>query len=448
VNVEQSKIDSLKGKSLRKDYNESSSSKMKTLIFPLLSTTKYQFNVRECATVLNRVITNYSSHFKHSSSTTYRLVVRQEQLQQDSSTLLSNCQNNVIVQNQNETIIDVLRRETTNNAQQEYFVCSEVSWRFLSACDWTDSLVNVDKSILSIKNEIKSADTGSVFPVEVNDNSELKKIGIEWILHVIGPNFNPNKPNCLNDDYVKGNELLSQAYDNLFKTFFRLVEQSDNTVTASQSQTRIIFGEFNPPPSRFGVTNNRSNWQDALIDVINDQHTETNKRKIFYADDACVVMYDAFPKSTVHLLCLTVQDIHNVRELTKQHLPLLYHINNVVQQIIQHLQKQFPHLKFKAGCHSIPSMSRLHIHINSCDFITDCMKNKKHYNSFNTEFYMDINKVIQQLEQHGKVHVDEKVAEQYIKGDMKCHICHQTFKQIPQLKSHISHCLKNQSKLR
>ena len=44
----------------------------------------------------------------------------------------------------------------------------------------------------------------------------------------------------------------------------------------------------------------------------------------------------------------------------------------------------------KVGLHSNPSMSHCHIHVLSRDMSSGCLKHKKHYNSFNTEFFVDL----------------------------------------------------------
>jgi aprataxin len=42
------------------------------------------------------------------------------------------------------------------------------------------------------------------------------------------------------------------------------------------------------------------------------------------------------------------------------------------------------------GVHTHPSMSNLHIHIVSRDMHSPCMKHRKHYNSFNTDFFVKL----------------------------------------------------------
>lgn len=44
----------------------------------------------------------------------------------------------------------------------------------------------------------------------------------------------------------------------------------------------------------------------------------------------------------------------------------------------------------RVGIHAHPSMSHLHIHVLSVDRFSESMKHRKHYNSFNTPFFIDV----------------------------------------------------------
>ena len=44
---------------------------------------------------------------------------------------------------------------------------------------------------------------------------------------------------------------------------------------------------------------------------------------------------------------------------------------------------------FRYGYHTIPSMLQLHLHVISCDFVSPCLKTKRHWNSFTTEFFIN-----------------------------------------------------------
>ncbi len=46
--------------------------------------------------------------------------------------------------------------------------------------------------------------------------------------------------------------------------------------------------------------------------------------------------------------------------------------------------------EIKAGAHTHPSMNHMHIHIMSREMHSPCMKHKKHYLSFNSSFFVDV----------------------------------------------------------
>ena len=43
-----------------------------------------------------------------------------------------------------------------------------------------------------------------------------------------------------------------------------------------------------------------------------------------------------------------------------------------------------------AGVHAHPSMDHLHIHVLSVDRYSECVRHRKHYNSFATPFFVDV----------------------------------------------------------
>lgn len=55
----------------------------------------------------------------------------------------------------------------------------------------------------------------------------------------------------------------------------------------------------------------------------------------------------------------------------------------------------------RAGVHSIPSMANLHVHVITQDFCLSRMKNKKHYNSFTTPFFVDFDSLEPKSEEDG-----------------------------------------------
>ena len=49
-----------------------------------------------------------------------------------------------------------------------------------------------------------TAACGKAYPVELPSSNSLRRTqGVRYVIHVLGPNMNPNKPECLNDDFEK-----------------------------------------------------------------------------------------------------------------------------------------------------------------------------------------------------------------------------------------------------
>ncbi|KAF2147873.1 histidine triad nucleotide-binding protein [Myriangium duriaei CBS 260.36] len=44
----------------------------------------------------------------------------------------------------------------------------------------------------------------------------------------------------------------------------------------------------------------------------------------------------------------------------------------------------------KVGIHAHPSMNHLHVHVIARDMVSDCMKHRKHYQTFNTPFFVPL----------------------------------------------------------
>ena len=95
---------------------------------------------------------------------------------------------------------------------------------------------------------------------------------------------------------------------------------------------------------------------------------------------------------------------------------------------------------YRIGFHAIPSMNQVHLHVISDDFDSDKLKNKKHWNSFTTEFFIKVPDYIRNIEEHGKVSFDKKYYEELTKSPLKCHKCSQQQSNLPKLKLHIKQC--------
>lgn len=88
--------------------------------------------------------------------------------------------------------------------------------------------------------------------------------------------------------------------------------------------------------------------------------------------------------------------------------------------------------EIKAGAHTHPSMTHMHIHVMSREMHSPCLKHKKHYLSFNSSFLVDVDEF--PLEEGSKrFHPGD-----WPNWDMKCWRCGENFKnKFARLKAHL-----------
>ncbi|XP_072373455.1 aprataxin isoform X1 [Scyliorhinus torazame] len=192
---------------------------------------------------------------------------------------------------------------------------------------------------------------------------------------------------------------------------------------SSNSMTRINSAEA------CGRNDFQGMWSQGLKVSMQDPKMQV------YKDDTVVVIRDKYPKARFHWLVLPWESIANLRAVKRDHLTLLQHMHQVGQKLVRECLDSDT-LKFRLGYHAIPSMSHVHLHVISQDFDSPCLKNKKHWNSFNTDYFLESEDVMKMVEQDGKVTVKDGMAE-LLKRPLVCHVCQQQQSTIPQLKDHL-----------
>ncbi|CAN9510375.1 unnamed protein product [Ophioblennius macclurei] len=183
-------------------------------------------------------------------------------------------------------------------------------------------------------------------------------------------------------------------------------------------------------PEKVTKTNeNVGHWSQGLKASMQDPKMQV------YKDDKVVVIKDKYPKARHHWLVLPWQSIPSLKALSSEHCDLVKHMQQVADKMIQQCPDQSS-LRFRKGYHAIPSMSHVHLHVISQDFDSPCLKNKKHWNSFTTDYFIESEDVIRMLETNGKVTVKEGASE-LLKQPLSCHVCHKEMSTIPALKVHL-----------
>lgn len=83
---------------------------------------------------------------------------------------------------------------------------------------------------------------------------------------------------------------------------------------------------------------------------------------------------------------------------------------------------------------------RSHLHLLSADFASECLKHKKHVNSFTTRFFVPPEAVARALENEGAALPPREHAsyEALLKSDMRCPATGAALKNMPALKLHLA----------
>ncbi|XP_045229290.2 aprataxin isoform X6 [Macaca fascicularis] len=170
-------------------------------------------------------------------------------------------------------------------------------------------------------------------------------------------------------------------------------------------------------------------WSQGLKISMQDRKMQV------YKDEQVVVIKDKYPKARYHWLVLPWTAISSLKAVTREHLELLKHMHTVGEKVIVDFAGSSK-LRFRLGYHAIPSMSHVHLHVISQDFDSPCLKNKKHWNSFNTEYFLESQAVIEMVQEAGRVTVRDGMPE-LLKLPLRCHECQQLLPSIPQLKEHL-----------
>lgn len=169
----------------------------------------------------------------------------------------------------------------------------------------------------------------------------------------------------------------------------------------------------------------RGVWRGALGEYI--EHPERFPSQVLRVTPNTVLLKDAFPKATIHLLLLPRSPAHYLlhphaaladpaflammraeaasaaelaaAELARQ-LGSFSATNRARDEALSKGAKdgeeeRLPpgrdyEKEIRVGTHAHPSMAHLHVHIISRDMRSERVKHKKHYNSFTTEFFVPL----------------------------------------------------------
>ncbi|KAL1888808.1 aprataxin-like protein [Ceratocystis pirilliformis] len=178
--------------------------------------------------------------------------------------------------------------------------------------------------------------------------------------------------------------------------------------------------------------------------------------KVAYHNKDVIAIHDKYPKSSVHMLLLSRCPDYNLQhpidalDDAEFRRIITAEVNRLRGLVAKELRRRFGAFSVAeaarraaldsdidltegqalpagrdwakdviVGIHAQPSMSHLHVHVMSRDMYSQHLKNKKHYNSFQTPFFIDIAD-FPLAEDDPRRHSSR---EGYLKKDYKCWRC-------------------------
>ncbi|XP_062095061.1 transcription factor bHLH140 isoform X2 [Humulus lupulus] len=453
-----------------------------TLAFPSISTSDFQFNHEKASAIIVEKVEEFLDRIGNARLVLVDLTHRSKIL----SLVKEKASKRNIDSNKFFTFVGDITRLYSQGGLRCNVIANAANWRLKPGGGGVNAAIfSAAGPALEVatKEQTNSLLPGNALVVSLPSNSPLfGQEGVTHVIHVLGPNMNPQRPNCLKNDYATGCKILRDAYTSLFEGFASIVRKlpqgSNDNLCSKQSeiQRRDETAPKNSEPKfrrdddhesdrskkykeshvENKVSNSRAgrihqsgessdrtatkawgSWAQALYHIA--KQPDNHKEVVLEMSDDIVVLNDLYPKARKHLLVLTrFESLEQLADAHEEHLPLLRKMHNVGLRWTETLLQEDASLIFRLGYHSAPSMRQLHLHVISQDFNSKHLKNKKHWNSFTTAFFRDSVDVMEEVSSHRKVRLGDD--EKLLSMELRCHRCRSAHPNIPRLKSHITSC--------
>lgn len=454
-----------------------------TLAFPSISTSDFQFNQEKASDVIVETVADFLCKFDNVKLILVDLSPKSNML----SLVKVKASKKMVDSNRFSTYSGDITRLYTEGGLQCNVIANTTNWRLKPGGGGVNAAIfsaGGEALEIATKEQAEAISPGSSVLVPVPNTSVLyQREGVTHVIHVLGPNMNPQRPNCLKDDYVKGCNILRDAYTSLFDNFVSITRIQkyqiecgrDSNPGPSESVNKFFEAIVEHTSKRESIPDSDSNkrsksnenlgslthgpnileiekqknertdhpvkrswgsWAQALHQVA--MHPEKHEGDVIEITDDYVVINDVYPKAKKHILVISrLPGLDCLSVIRRESLPMLKKMHDVGLKWAEKFSSHEPSLEFRLGYHSVPSMRQLHLHVISQDFDSTHLRNKKHWNSFNTLFFRDSIDALDEIEKNGLATIkDEKL----LSSELRCHRCKSAHPNIPKLKSHIATC--------
>ncbi|CAM6129922.1 unnamed protein product [Calypogeia fissa] len=453
-----------------------------TLAFPSISTSDFQFDHAKASSVLVEAVAKFLMH----EDPKMRLVLVDLTNSHMLSLVSRKAREKGVDSKRFLTFVGDITKLRSSNGPGCNIIANAANWRLkaggggVNAAIYSAAGPDLERAT---KKVAQTLNPGTSVAVQLPESSPLyMNEGVTHVIHVLGPNMNPQRPNFLSGDYSEGCRILQSAYASLFLHFSSIVRSSSrgDGSNKDESSGEVIEGtqpkpsqnafavlmqgskrnrdlkDANPKRDKVrareevvartgnqqGGTNNGKRWDGwalALHKIA--MHPEQHKDVVLQTTEDAVVLRDMYPKAKRHVLVVARRPgLDSLENVQREHLPVLRHMHSLGEEWAARFLQEDPSLICRVGYHSIPSMRQVHLHVISQDFDSASLKNKKHWNSFTTPFFLDSLDVLDWLEKQGQVQISQKDAEILHDLELRCHRCRSAQPNIPSLKQHISKC--------
>ncbi|XP_008243317.1 PREDICTED: transcription factor bHLH140 [Prunus mume] len=460
-----------------------------TLAFPSISTADFQFDLEKASDIIVEKVAKFVNKLGNARLVLVDLSHKSKIL----SLVRTKASDKNIDSNKFFTFVGDITRLHSEGGLHCNVIANAANWRLKPGGGGVNAAIfSAGGRALEVatKEQAKSLLPGNAVVVPLPSTSPLFcREGVTHVIHVVGPNMNPQRPNCLNNDYIKGCKVLQEAYTSLFEGFSSIVRSQSKLPKGSieNLQSKMTESQDHPdgiPKDHFtnsdqknkrkdlhkserskrskgyrdetddasdsnaGKVNlsNKSDgsrtkswgsWAQALYNIA--MQPEKHRDAVLEISDDVVVLNDLYPRAQRHVLVVArYEGLDCLADVRKEHLQLLRTMHAVGLKWAEKLLHDDSSLVFRLGYHSEPSMRQLHLHVISQDFDSTHLKNKKHWNSFNTAFFRDSVDVMEEVSSNGKAILKDE--DRMLSMELRCHRCRSAHPNIPRLKSHVTNC--------
>ncbi|KAJ6755701.1 APRATAXIN [Salix purpurea] len=382
-----------------------------TLAFPSISTADFQFNNETAADIIVEKVEEFVNKLENARLVLVDLTHGSKIL----SLVRTKAEKRNIDSKKFFTFVGNITQLYSQGGLRCNVIANAANWRLKPGGGGVNAAIFTAAGLAletATKERANSLLPGHAVVVPLPSDSPLyTREGVSHVIHVLGPNMNPQRPNSLNNDYNKGCSILREAYTSLFTGFLSILRSRSklprriseklaltpldlkdpsldprNHLTNSDQKIKRDDGcvyerskkckgannetvaDISAPSSTYGkVTGDKiklegptsktwGSWAQALYHIA--MHPEKHKDELLEVLDDVLVLNDLYPKACKHLLVLARHEgLDGLVDVHQEHLQLLMTMHAVGLKWAEKLLHEDSSMVFRLGYHLITQLS-------------------------------------------------------------------------------------------